>query len=68
MFKYLSHKSISLYIHKYHLLHVARIILTIDDDLDKQFRNEVNARLGMKKGNIKTAVEEAIKLWINQKA
>ena len=44
-----------------------RINLVIDDDLDKQFRNEVNRRLGMKKGNLKIAIEEAIKLWIEQK-
>ena len=44
---------------------MARIILTIDDELDKQFRNEVNRRLGMKKGNIKIAIEDALKKWIN---
>lgn len=43
---------------------MAYINLSIDDELDKQFRNEVNKRLGMKKGNIKIAIEEAIKLWI----
>lgn len=44
---------------------MARIILTIDDNLDKQFRNEVNKRYGMKKGNIKIAIEDAIQQWIN---
>ena len=43
---------------------MARINLVIDDELDKQFRNEVNRRLGMKKGNIKIAIEEAMKKWI----
>jgi len=43
---------------------MARIILTIGDELDKQFRNEIAKRLGMKKGNIKIAIEEAIKNWI----
>jgi len=47
---------------------MARIILTIEDELDKQFRNEVNTRMGMKKGNIKIAIEEAIRLWIDHKA
>lgn len=65
MLKYLSYKRISLNIHKYHLLSMARIILTIDDELDKQFRNEVNRRFGMKKGNIKVAIEDALKKWIN---
>jgi hypothetical protein len=43
---------------------MARIILTIDDDLDKQFRKAIADRLGMKKGNIQIAAEEAIKMWI----
>jgi len=43
---------------------MAYINLSIDDELDKQFRNEVNRRLGMKKGNIKMAMEEAMKMWI----
>jgi hypothetical protein len=38
----------------------------IDNELDKQFRNEVNKRLGMKKGNIKIAMEEAMKMWIEK--
>lgn len=46
---------------------MARIILTIDDELDAQFRSEVARRLGMKKGNIKVAIEEAIKMWMRQK-
>lgn len=41
------------------------INVPINDDLDKRFRNEVNRRLGMKKGNIKIAMEEALELWIN---
>lgn len=43
---------------------MAYINLSIDDELDKQFRDEVNKRLGMKKGNLKIAVEQAIKMWI----
>lgn len=46
--------------------HMARINLVIDDELDKQFRNEVNRRLGMKKGNIKIAIEEAMMAWMDQ--
>jgi len=44
---------------------MARINLVIDDDLDEQFRSEVAKRLGMKKGNIKIAIEEAIRIWID---
>lgn len=43
---------------------MARINLVIDDELDEQFRNEVAKRLGMKKGNIKIAIEDALKKWI----
>ena len=46
---------------------MAYINLSIDDDLDKQFRNEVNQRLGMKKGNLKAAIEEAMRDWIGKK-
>jgi hypothetical protein len=46
---------------------MARINLVIDDELDKQFRKEVADRLGMKKGNIQIAAEEAIRNWINSK-
>ncbi|MCJ7443949.1 MAG: hypothetical protein MUO26_05380 [Methanotrichaceae archaeon] len=45
---------------------MARINLIIETSLDKEFRDEVNRRLGMKKGNIKKALEEAIKLWIKE--
>ena len=45
---------------------MAHINLVINDDLDKRFRNEVNARLGMKKGNIKIAIEEALEMWIGK--
>lgn len=46
---------------------MARINLVIDDDLDKRFRDEVNKRLGMKKGNIKIAIEEAMQNWIDRR-
>jgi hypothetical protein len=43
---------------------MARINLVIDDELDEQFRSEVAKRLGMRKGNIQKAGEEAIRMWI----
>jgi hypothetical protein len=49
-------------------IRVAHINLVIDDELDKRFRDEVNRRLGMKKGNIKTAIEQAMRIWIERKA
>jgi hypothetical protein len=45
----------------------ARLYLTIDSDLEKKFREEVAKRLGMKKGNLQVAIEEAIKLWLKNK-
>jgi hypothetical protein len=46
---------------------MGRIVVELDEELDKAFRDEVAGRLGMKKGNIKIAIEEAIKLWLAQK-
>jgi len=43
---------------------MARLILTIDDELDKQFRSEVSKRIGFKKGNLQKAAEEALRMWI----
>jgi len=47
--------------------HTARLYLTIDGDLERRFRGEVAKRLGMKKGNLQVAIEEAIKLWLKNK-
>jgi len=44
-----------------------RRIFTLPDDLDKEFIDTVYDRLGMKKGNIKKAIEEAIRDWIKKK-
>ena len=38
--------------------------VTIPDDLEREFREEIFKSKGMKKGNISKAVEEAIRLWI----
>ena len=46
---------------------MARINLVINDSLDDKFRKTVAERLGMRKGNIQKAIEEAIQLWIKQK-
>jgi len=39
--------------------------IEIDDQLNEKFREEVFRRMGMKKGNIKKAIEEAISMWID---
>jgi len=46
---------------------MGKITLTLRDDIEKRFREEIFKRLGMKKGNIQVAIEEAIELWIKSK-
>jgi hypothetical protein len=46
---------------------MGRIVVELDEDLENAFRNAVAKRLGMKKGNLKIAIEEAIKIWMEQK-
>lgn len=46
---------------------MGRIVVELDEELETTFRNEVARRLGMKKGNLKIAIEEALKEWIERK-
>jgi hypothetical protein len=46
---------------------MGRIVVELDEELEKAFRDEVARRLGMKKGNIKIAMKEAMKMWIERK-
>ena len=43
-----------------------RIDVYLPEDKEKQFREVVFKRKGMKKGNISEAVQEAILLWMRQ--
>jgi len=43
---------------------MGKVTLTLNDELEKRFREEVFKRLGMKKGNMQAAIEEAIEQWI----
>lgn len=45
---------------------MGRIDIVLNDELEFQFRQEVAKALGMKKGNMSIAIEEAIKLWIEK--
>lgn len=47
---------------------MASLNLVIDDKLDEEFRKKVVKRYGMKRGNIKKAVEEALQDWIKKKS
>ena len=43
---------------------MGKLNIKVKDDIDKRFRREIFNRKGMKKGNLKKAVEEAMNLWI----
>jgi hypothetical protein len=45
---------------------MVRWTVTIDDELDKRFRDVVAKVKGFKRGALKEALEEAIKLWIEK--
>jgi len=47
---------------------MGRIVVELDEELETAFRNEVAKRLGMKRGNIKIAIENAIRAWISTKS
>lgn len=46
---------------------MGRTIVILPDELEKRFKEEIMKRYGMKRGNIKKAMVEAIKDWINKK-
>jgi hypothetical protein len=45
---------------------LAKINLVISDQLDKDFREAVYKKYGLKRGNIKEATEEALRDWIEK--
>jgi hypothetical protein len=45
---------------------MGRMCFVIDDSLESDFRETIYKRMGMKKGNIQIAIEEAMKDWINK--
>ncbi|MGB8780895.1 MAG: hypothetical protein WCD81_09655 [Candidatus Bathyarchaeia archaeon] len=44
---------------------MGKLNINVQKDVDEKFRTEVFRRKGLKKGNIKEAVEEAMILWIS---
>ncbi len=44
---------------------MGKLNIAVKKEVDDSFRREVFRRKGLKKGNIKQAVEEAMLLWIN---
>lgn len=45
---------------------MTRIDIIIPEELNTKFRNAVNKKLGMKKGNLTKAFEEAMQDWIKK--
>lgn len=45
---------------------MGRMDIILPDNLEQRFRGEVFKRLGMKKGNITLAIQEAIEQWIEK--
>ena len=43
---------------------MGNINIVLSDNTEERFRQAVARKLGMKKGNISKALEEAIDLWI----
>jgi len=44
---------------------MGKLNLSVKDKVEDKFREEVFRRKGMKKGNLKQAIEEAMLLWIS---
>ena len=44
---------------------MGKILVGLDDELEKRFREGVFRRYGMKKGNLTNAISKAIELWLN---
>lgn len=41
-----------------------KLTVLIRDDLDEEFRNAVFRKMGMHKGNLSEAIEDAMRMWI----
>ena len=46
---------------------MGKILVGLDDELEKRFREGVFRRYGMKKGNLTNAISEAIELWLKSR-
>jgi len=43
-----------------------RLNITLDEELEKRFRETVAQTLGFKKGNLQIAIEDALEEWIKK--
>lgn len=46
---------------------MGKLTLVINDELEEKFRRAIFESMGMKKGNMQHAIEEAITNWISEK-
>lgn len=46
---------------------MGRIDIILPDELEEKFRAEVAKQLGMRRGNLTSAIQEAIELWIQHR-
>ena len=47
---------------------MGKMTLVISDELEERFREAIFKVKGMRRGNIQSAIEEAIELWIKEKS
>jgi hypothetical protein len=45
---------------------MGRMNIVLPDELEREFKQEVFKRMGMKKGNISNAISESIRAWIDK--
>ncbi len=45
---------------------MGKVTLTLNDELEKKFRETVAQTIGFKKGNLQIAIEEAIEAWMKE--
>ena len=48
------------------MIYMAKMNIVLDDALEERFRKAVFETKGMKKGNISSAIEEALDAWIKE--
>lgn len=47
---------------------MGKVTLVLDDKLEDRFRDAIYKSKGMRRGNLQSAIEEAIEMWIDRKA
>jgi hypothetical protein len=48
------------------IMGTVRLNITLDEELEKKFRQTVADSLGFKKGNLQVAIEQAIEEWMEK--